>query len=78
MFRTINNPDPAAPEHQQMNSDEVRVNIRHVLIAEMMNVAKARTRVHTCWFCGRGQRALAPAGTSSSNSVSNVLGRQNC
>lgn len=56
--------DPAALEHQQMNSDEVRVNIRHVLIAEMMNVVKARTRAHTCWFCSRGQ-ALASVGTST-------------
>lgn len=56
--------DPAALEHQQMNSDEVRVNIRHVLIGEMMNVAKARTCTHTCWFYSRGQ-ALAPAGTST-------------
>lgn len=56
--------DPAALEHQQMNSDEVRVNIRHVLIAEVMNVAKARTCAHTCWLCSGGQ-ALAPVGTST-------------
>lgn len=48
--------DPAALEHQQMNSDEVRVNIRHVPMAEMMNVEKthARTRAHTRWFCSKG------------------------
>lgn len=40
--------DPAALEHQQMNSDEVRVNIRRVLMAEMMNVEKTHTHTHTC------------------------------
>lgn len=38
--------DPAALEHQQMNSDEVRVNIRRVPMAEMMNVEKTHTHTH--------------------------------
>lgn len=48
--------DPAALEHQQMNSDEVRVNIRHVPMAEMMNVEKthACTRAHMRCFCSKG------------------------
>lgn len=59
--------DPAALEHQQMNSDEVRVNIRHVPMAEMMDVEKthARTRAHTRRFCSKGGQALAPAGAST-------------
>lgn len=71
---------PAALEHRRMNSDEVRVNIRRVLIAEMMNVAKARTRTastHVLVLQHRPQ-ALAPAGdqcsSSNSNSVSNAFG----
>lgn len=68
--------DPAALEHQQVNRDEVRVNIRHVLIAEMMNVAKARTRVRTRAGSVAETRHWLPAQLgSSSNSVSNVLGR---
>lgn len=69
--------DPAALEHQQMNSDEVRVNIRRVLIAEMMNAAKARTRAG----CAAEARLWLPRGPaqlgSGSNSVSSVLEKQN-
>lgn len=69
---------PAVPERRRMNSDEVRVNIIRVVIAEMMNVAKAHTRTastHVLLLQHRPQ-ALAPAGDqrSSSNSVSNVFG----
>lgn len=40
-----------------MNSDEVRVNIRRVLMAEMMNVEKTHTHTHVC--AGAGSAAGA-------------------
>lgn len=53
--------DPAALEHQQMNSDEVRVNIRHVPMAEMMNVEKTHARARARARAGSAARGQAPA-----------------
>lgn len=74
--------DLAALEHQQMNSDEVRVNIRHVPMAVMMNVEKTHARTHTCAHAlvlQQGARLwLRRRPAQLGSSVSNVLGRQKC
>lgn len=76
--------DPAALEHQQMNSDEVRVNIRHVPMAEMMNVektharARARARALALQQGARLWLWLRRRAAQLGSSVSNVLGRQKC
>lgn len=78
--------DPAALEHQQMNSDEVRVNIRHVPMAEMMNVEKTHARARArarALVLQRGARLrlrlwLRRRAAQLGSSVSNVLGRQKC
>lgn len=57
--------EPAALEHQQMNSDEVRVNIRRVPTAEMMDV-------------GKRPGLQRGAGLWLGSGVSNVSGRQKC
>lgn len=72
--------DPAALEHQQMNSDEVRVNIRRVPMAEMMNVEKtharthARTRAHTRWFCSKGPGSGSSGDQRSLEAASAMFG----
>lgn len=78
LFRTTNNQTPAMPRHQQMNSDEVRVNISHVLRAEMINVEHTHTDTHfdsgnSLWL----RSGPAQLGGNCGDSGSSVLEKPN-